>query len=48
MDFKFNKFTKNISFEENNTLNSFTIPNKITFLLIFKLKTTTFFVTLQT
>ena len=23
MDFKFNKFTKNINFEENNTLNSF-------------------------
>ena len=48
MDFKFNKFTKNINFEENNILNSFIIPNKITFLLIFNLETTTFFVTLQT
>ena len=47
MDFKFNKFTKNINFEENNTLNSFIIPNKITFLLIFNLKTTTFFVILE-
>ena len=29
MDFKFNKFTKNINFEENNILNFFIIKSVI-------------------